>query len=143
MDLLSSLLVPDLVSATERGDSERMRELLMRGAKPEVIDRSTGWSALHSSVIHCPWLLATLLEYTSAPDEPQVGGGTPLSYVVHELGESPDLKRRLQLFVAVQILLRAGANPKCGGPDQTALGLARLYKMPDVEKVLLGQGEQC
>lgn len=141
MSLLGALLVPDLVSATERGESARVRELLLRGAKPDVIDGVTGWSALHSSILHCPWLLATLLEYTTAPDEPKVGGGTPLSYVVHELGENPEPMRRQHLFAAIHLLLRAGANPQCGGPDQTAIGLARLYKMPEIEKVLLVQSE--
>lgn len=143
MNPLSASLVSDLVSATERGDSEHVRELLLRGAKPDVIDMTSGWSALHSSVLHCPLLLATLLEYTTAPDAPQVMGGTPLSYVVHELGENPDPQRRQQLFDAINLLLRAGANPKCGGPDQAALELARLYKMPEVESVLHVQGEQC
>jgi hypothetical protein len=143
MNPLSASLLSDLVSATERADVEHVRELLSLGVRPDLIDMMSGWSALHSSVLHCPLLLATLLEYTAAPDEPQVMGGTPLSYVVHELGENPDPQRRQQLLDAINLLLRAGANPKCGGADQTALALARLYKMPDVENFLLVQGKQC
>lgn len=142
MDPLNASLLTDLVSATEQGDVEHVRRLLALGVRPDVIDLSSGWSALHSSVLHSPLLLPTLLEYTANPDAPQVMGGTPLSYVIHELGEQPDTKRKQQLFEAIDVLLQAGASPNVGGNDQTALELARLYKMPDVENALLARRER-
>ena len=142
MDPLSDSLLIDLVSATEQGDVEHVRRLLALGVRPDVIEHSSGWSALHKSVLHDPRLLPTLLEYTANPDAPQVMGGTALSYVVHELGENPDDNRKQQLFEAIEVLLHAGANPQTGAPDQTALELAALYNMPDVYDALLAQRER-
>src|SRR6185369_1425052 len=107
------------------------------GVRPDVIDRSSGWSALHKSVLYNPLLLPTLLEHTADPDAPKVMGGTPLSYVVHELAEKPDDQRKQQLFEVVTLLLRAGASAESGAVDQTPLELARLYRMPDVEAALV------
>ena len=142
MGPVSASLLSDLVHATEHGDVEHVRRLLALGVRPDVIDLSSGWSALHSSVLHNPLLLPTLLEYTADPNAPQVMGGTPLSYVVHELGEHPDAGRKQKLLDAIDLLLRAGADPKGGGGDQTALELARLYKMSDVENALLAERER-
>jgi ankyrin repeat protein len=136
IDPLNDALLADLVSATKQGDAEQVRLLLGLGVRPDVVDHISGWSALHMSVLYNPLLLPTLLEHTSNPDLPKVMGGTPLSYVVHELGEKPDAERRQELFEAIALLLQAGANPKSGATDQTAIELARLYHMPDVEAAL-------
>ena len=137
MDPLSASVLIDLVSAAGQSDVEHVRRLLALGVRPDVIETRSGWSALHSSVLHNPPLLPTLLEYTDDPDAPLVMGGTPLSYVVHELAEHPDDKRKQQLFEAIEVLLQAGANPACGAADQTPLELARLYRRPDIEDALL------
>jgi ankyrin repeat protein len=142
MDPLSDSLLVDLVSATKRGDVEHIRRLLALGASPHVIEPESGWSALHTSVLYNPLLLPTLLEYTADPDAPWVMGGTPLSYVVHELAEDPDDKRKQELFEAIAVLVQAGANPECGGADQTALELARLYGRRDIEDALLAPRER-
>jgi hypothetical protein len=144
MNSLQRSLLSDLVAVTVQGDAEQVRRLLSLGVRPDAIDKSSGWSALHASVLHNPSLLPTLLKFTETPDSPLVMGGTPLSYVVHELGENPDPDRRQSLFEAIGLLMHAGANPQCGGSDQTALELARLYKMPEVEALLLkGIGGDC
>jgi hypothetical protein len=137
MDPLSRSLLVDLVSATEQGDAERVRDLLSIGVPPDVIDIESRWSALHASVIHNPMLLATLLGHTRNPDGPRVLGGTPLSYAVHELGEKPNPERKQQLLRAIELLLQSGADPTCGASDQSALELSRLYGMPDVEALLV------
>ena len=137
MGPLSRSLVRDLVSAIEQQDTERVGHLLSMGVPPDAIDIHSSWSPLHASVVYSPTLLAPLLAHTHNPDGPQVLGGTPLSYVVHELGEEPSPERKQQLLGALELLLQAGANPKCGASDQTALELSRLYGLCDVEALLL------
>ena len=137
MNPLDRPLLIDLVAAVEQGDEDHARQLLALGVRPDVIESTSGWSALHASILHAPSLLPLLLAHSAEPDGPQVLGGTPLSYVVHELGERPDAPRRQQLFEAMDLLLAAGADPMCGGSNQSALELSRLYRMPDVEAWLL------
>jgi len=67
---------------------------------------------------------------------------TPLSEVVHELAEQPDAERKQRLFEAIDLLLRAGANPRSGVSDQSPLELARLYSMPEVEQALLAKRQR-
>ena len=141
MDPLSTSLLLDLLAATEDGNVAEMRRLLALGVKPDVAAPSSKWSALHTCILYNPSLLPILLEYTSAPDSPWVMGGTPLSYVVHELGENPSTERRQELFQAISLLLRAGADPRCGGSDQSPLYLSRMYEMPEVEMALSSKHE--
>lgn len=82
--------------------------------------------------------LEVLLRYWDDPDRPKVFGGTALSYAIHELGNSPAPEKREALLGAVRSLLAAGAGPKVGASDQTALGLVRLYRLKDVEPLLTG-----
>ena len=136
MNPLNPSLLSDLVASTVQGDFEHVQRLLSLGVPPDVIDLSSGWSALHACVLHHPSHLESLLASSTDPDAPWVAGGTPLSYVVHELGEQPDENRRLQLLHAIELLLKAGANPKCGESDQTAVSLAVQYQMPEVLSAL-------
>ncbi|MGB6030297.1 hypothetical protein ACVCL3_05160 [Rhodanobacter sp. UC4437_H4] len=137
MDPLDQSLLMDLVLAIKDGEEERVHQLLTLGVPPDRIDKSSGWSALHASVLYNTVFLPALLQRTLNPDAPTVLGGTALSYAVHELGENPSIERQRQLHDAIGLLRRSGANPKFGGPDQSALELSRLYRMPDVEQLLL------
>jgi hypothetical protein len=137
MDPLGDSLLFDLVSATKDGDVEHVRRLLALGVRPDRIEHQSGWSALHLSVLHQPSLLPILLEHTATPDAPWVMGGTALSYVVHELAEHPAAARKAQLLEAMDVLLRAGAEPGGGDGDQSPFALARIYGLRDVEEILL------
>jgi ankyrin repeat protein len=139
MDSLSRSLLQDLVAATKVGDVEAMQTLLTRGARSDIVDTDSGWSALHAAVLFLhPGTLELLLRHCDNPDRAMVGGGTALSYAIHELGESPASEKREALLAAVQNLLAAGADPKVGGPDQTALELVRMYRLADIEPLLAG-----
>ena len=137
VDSLRRSLLQDLVSAVTRGDSEHVQTLLLQGVRPDIIDLASGWSALHAAVLYNVKALDTLLPYARSLDGPQVMGGTPLSYVVHELKESPSPERSKDLMDALKTLLAAGANPRAGGPDQSALELAWLYGFGDIESMLM------
>lgn len=137
MNPLNIALHSDLVLATKAGDTQRATELLSIGVRPDIVDSSSGWSALHAAVVFNTDSLGVLLEHCIDPDGPKVGGGTPLSYVIHELGENPGANRRQRLIDALNMLLSAGASPSAGGPDQTALELVRLYRLPDIELILM------
>jgi hypothetical protein len=78
-----------------------------------------------------------LLAHVAHPDREEVFRTTPLSYVIHELGDGPAEPKRTQLVAVVRSLLEAGANPR-GGSDrhQTPLALAREYGMEDVSALL-------
>src|ERR1700750_2866398 len=119
-DPLSRSRLADLVSVLERGDTESVNLLLSLGVPPDVVDPSSGWSALHAAVLFKIELLPTLLEHSADPD-PLAGAATPLAHVVHELAEKPDAGRRQALLDAIKLLLSAGADPRAGGPAQTAL----------------------
>jgi len=141
MDSLTRSLLHDLVAATEVGNVEAMQTLLTPGVRPDIVDIHSGWSALHAAVLSLhPGTLEQLLRHCDNPDRPTVGGGTALSYAIHELGESPAAQKRAALLAAVQNLLAAGADPKAGAPDQTALELVRMYRLDDVEPLLTGLG---
>jgi ankyrin repeat protein len=137
MDSLNRSRIMDLVSATQRGDVAWMNQLLALDVRPEEIDLSSGLSALHAAVLFKPENLPTLLAHCRNPDYPRVMGGTPLSYIVHELGDQPNAARRNALLKAMNQLLRVGASPHAGGSDQTPLELARLYGLRDVEALLI------
>jgi hypothetical protein len=134
---LADSLLFDLVSSTQAGDEEQVRRLLSLGVRPDLIEHQSGWSALHASVLHNPSLLPVLLEHTATPDLPKVMGGTALSYVVHELAEHPDADRKSQLLEAMDVLLRAGAEPGGGEAGQSPFTLARIYGLRDVEEVFV------
>lgn len=136
MELLAASLLRDLVSAVTHGDVEQVELLLDQGVPPDVIDQASGWSALHAAVL----LLEVLLAFARSPDAPEVMGGTPMSYVLHELGEPVSPARRDELLGALASLLAAGASPRAGGVDQTPLELARLYRLRDVESLLSEAG---
>jgi ankyrin repeat protein len=129
--------IADLVAATKRGDVEYVDQLLAQGVRPDVIDLASGWSALHAAVLSAPELLPALLEYSADPDRPMVMGGTPLSYVIHELAEKPSDDRRQKLVGALHVLLDAGANPSAGAPDQSAHELAHLYGLDEIKPLLV------
>ncbi|SFK96736.1 ankyrin repeat domain-containing protein [Lysobacter sp. cf310] len=141
MELLAASLLRDLVSAVTQGDAEQVELLLVRGVPPDVIDQAAGWSALHAAVLHNPQLLKVLLAFARSPDAPEVMGGTPMSYVLHELGEAASPARRDELLMALASLLAAGASPRAGGVDQTPLELARLYRLRDIESLLSEAGQ--
>jgi hypothetical protein len=131
----------DLVAATQIGNVEAMHTLLKRGVRPDVVDIHSGWSALHAAVLSLhPGTLELLLRHCDNPDGPTVGGGTALSYAIHELGESPASEKRKALVTAVHNLLAAGADPKAGAPNQTALELVQMYRLDDIEPLLRGLG---
>ena len=134
MDVLDRSLLIDLVSATKAGDLGRIRLLLDRGVRPDVVDSESGLSALHAAVMFHTEALEIMLPYARSLDRAIIGG-TALSYVVHEFADSKDEERRAELISALKVLLRAGANPQAGGADP-ALGLARLYNLPDLEALL-------
>lgn len=138
MNPLDKAFLSDLVLATKAGNTPRVTELLSIGVRPDIVDASSGWSALHAAVVFNSDSLSVLLEHCIDADGPKVGGGTPLSYVIHELGENPSTNRRQRLIDALNMLLRAGASPSVGGPDQTALELVRLYQLPEIEVMLMG-----
>jgi hypothetical protein len=126
-------LLKDLVEAVTSRDDTQVDRLLLLGVPPDVIEPGGTWSALHAAVLFNVQVLPKLLSYSRDPDAPQVLGGTPLSYVVHALGEKPDSERKAELFVAMQLLKDRGASALAGGADQRPIELARLYGMPDVE----------
>lgn len=137
MDSLSQSLLQDLVAATDIGNVDAMQTLLTRGVRPDIVDTHSGWSALHAAVLSLhPGTLELLLRHCDNPDRPTVGGGTALSYAIHELGESPASEKREALLAAVQKLLAAGADPKAGASDQTPLELVRMYQLDDIEPLL-------
>ena len=140
MDPLNRLLLQDLVSATKSGSEEQLVKLLSMGVQPNVVDSSSGWSALHAAVLFNLGSLPMLLRHCTEPDVPTVGGGTPLAYVVHELGENPAPGRSQELVAAIEMLLSAGARPGAGVGDQTPLELARLYRLSDVQVLLERRG---
>ena len=133
MSVVSDSLLKDLIAAVKSRDDAHIDCLLSLGVSPDVIEPGDTWSALHAAVIFNIGALPKLLSHSRDPDAPQVLGGTPLSYVVHELGEKPEPARRAELFVAMRLLKDKGASALAGGPDQRPMELARLYEMPDVE----------
>ena len=137
MDPLAATRVADLVSAVEQGDADYVNKMLAVHAHVDEADVLTGNSALHAAVLHHVELLPALLEHAGNPDALDAAGATPLSYVVHELGDAPDAARRRQLVDAATRLLRAGADPRAGASDQSALELARLYELPEIEALLM------
>ena len=141
-DPLVRSLLQDLVLAVTEGDAEHVQTLLLQGVRPDIIDLASAWSALHAAVLSNVKALDTLLPFARSVDGPRVGGATPLSYVVHELGESPSPERRKDLLDALKTLLAAGANPRAGAPDQSALELASLYGFPDVESMLMEAADE-
>ena len=138
MDPLSQSLLQDLISATRLGDLEAIERLLALGVRPNVIDIHSRLSALHAAVMYQVGTLELLLRHCDDPDRPTILGGTALSYAIHELGESPPPEKREALLGAIKALLEAGANPRYGAADQTALELVRLYGLKDVESLLTG-----
>ncbi|MCM5682459.1 hypothetical protein M8A51_23265 [Schlegelella sp. S2-27] len=140
MDPLAATRVADLVSAVEQGDAEYIDRMLALQVQVDEPDVLTGNSALHAAVLYHLELLPALLKHAANPDALDVGGATPLSCVLHELGEGPVGARRQQLVEAAAHLLHAGADPRAGASDQSALELARLYELPDVEALLVNAG---
>ena len=137
MDPLAATRVADLVSAVEHGDADYVNKMLALHAPVDAADVLTGNSALHAAVLYHVELLPELLKHADNPDALDIGGATPLSCVVHELSDTSDASRRQQLVDAATHLLRAGADPRAGASDQSALELARLYELPEVEALLV------
>lgn len=136
MDPLVTTRVADLVSAVEQGDADYVGKMLALRVRVDTPDLLTGNCALHTAVLHHIELLPMLLPHAEDPDALDVGGSTALACVVHELADATDPARRQQLIDAAGQLLQAGANPHAGVAEQSALALARLYEMPDVEALL-------
>lgn len=142
MDPLVTSRIADLVSAVEQGDAEFVNKLLALRAQVDVPDLLTGNTALHAAVLCHVELLPALLKHARNPDAPDAGGATPLSCVVHELADAADPARRQRLIDAAERLLNAGADPGAGASDQSALELARLYELSDVEALLCRRPER-
>ena len=136
MDPLVTSRVADLVSAIEQGDADYVGKLLALRVRVDAPDLLTGNTALHTAVLFHVELLPMLLPHAEDLDALDVGGSTALACVVHEIADAADPARRQQLIDAAGQLLHAGADPRAGVSDQSALALARLYEMPDVEALL-------
>ena len=136
MDPLLTTRVADLVSAVEQGDADYVGKMLALRVRVDAPDLLTGNCALHAAVLFHLELLPMLLKHAQDPDALDAGGSTALACVVHEIADAQDAARRTQLVGAAEQLLRAGADPRAGVAEQSALVLARLYDMPDVEALL-------
>ncbi|MCR6477909.1 ankyrin repeat domain-containing protein [Variovorax sp. ZS18.2.2] len=127
----------DLFDACIAGDLSRVEEVLEKSDSSCLVWRDMdGRTALHAAIesrnVEMAARLLAAGAKTSAVDRI---GDTPLHLALHvELEGSNTSDNQL---VLTRLLLDAGADPAAPGSDRTpAIGLARLYKSVEAERLL-------
>ncbi|MCY7338097.1 MAG: ankyrin repeat domain-containing protein [Chamaesiphon sp.] len=139
MDIILRSLLRDLVSAVEQNDREQIELLLSDGLQADVPDRFGVRTAFLAAVKAGNLeIVRWLIRDVHHPDLSD-NNNTPLSYVIHQLGEAPSPVIRQHWLEMMECLLEAGADPTAGDRDGKPIVLSRLYGMKDIEAIL----EQC
>ena len=139
MDMILRSLLRDLVLAVEQNDREHVELLLSSSLWANAPDgfgrKSAFFAAVESGQLE---MVHWLIEHMPHPDFPDIdiGNSTPLSYVIHELGEEHPPIIRQRWLAMMECLLEAGADPTAGTREGEPLVLSRLYGMKDIEKIL-------
>lgn len=122
----------ELYKAAERGETERVKELLSKGANPDEQNHS-GWTPLMIAVAEQKVdTVKLLLENKSNPNLCNYKGRTPVMFASRYGNEA-----------IVKILLEAGADPNfhmIGNADYCALGAAAVYGHKAIVELLLKAG---
>jgi hypothetical protein len=139
MDIILRSLLRDLVSAVEQNDREQVELLLSNGLQADVPKefgvRTAFLAAVEAGNLE---IVRWLIKNGHHPDLSD-NNNTPLSYVIHQLGEAPSTVMRQHWLDMMECLLEAGADPTAGDRDGKPIVLSRLYGMKDIETIL----EQC
>jgi len=132
MRALDESLARDFLEAVSQGDVKRAEQLLGLGVHPGATVSGQPFAALHLAAMAGNLeMLELLLAASESPDQPTCGGATALAYVVHELAATDDSENYERLSAACSRLLRSGASPTAGDPEQTPLYLAQQYGLAE------------
>lgn len=114
-----------LLAAVRHDDADRVADLLLSGAPVNGRDDSLGATPLHVAAEHsCHAALRVLLARGADPDQ-EARGLTPLGLAVDVMIDSVCQNGGQPDPTAVDLLLRAGANPRAG--TTSALDVAKGY----------------
>lgn len=136
MDIILRSLLRDLVLAVEQNDREHVTLLLSNGLQADVPDGFGVLTAFRTAVEvgnleMVRWLIGAV-SHSDLTDNKN----TPLSYVIHQLGENQTPEVLQNWLEIMECLLEAGADPKAGFQDEQPLIISRLYGMKDIEAIL-------
>jgi ankyrin repeat protein len=136
MDIIIRSLLRDLVSAVDQNDSEQVELLLSNGLQADVPDgfgvRTAFRAAVEAGNLE---IVRWLIKDVHHPDLSD-NNNTPLSYVIHQLGEAPSQVMRQHWLEMMECLLEAGADPTAGDRDGKPIVLSCLYGMKDIKAIL-------
>lgn len=136
MDIILRSLLRDLVLAVEQNDREHITLLLSKGLQADVPDGFGVLTAFRTAVeIGDLEMVRWLIGDVSHPDLTD-NKNTPLSYVVHQLGENKAPEIYQNWLKIMECLLEAGADPIAGFQDEQPLIISRLYGIEDIEVIL-------